>query len=240
MNRHRLTLSMNGPFWGSDALPRWKRVLDLSVILLGSPILGPAMFLIAVAIKIVSRGPVFFRQERVGLNGCPFTCLKFRTMKPDASTVDHQVYLKDLIHSSEPMTKMDDKGDGRLIPGASILRATGLDELPQIINVIRGEMSLVGPRPCTVYEYENYEPGYMKRFGTLPGLTGFWQVNGKNKTTFKQMMNMDVYYASNKTVWMDLKIMLKTPLVLMEQLMDCMFNGKEKPKKNEKAMIASV
>jgi lipopolysaccharide/colanic/teichoic acid biosynthesis glycosyltransferase len=231
---------MNGPFWGGSVLPRWKRVLDFGVILLTSPILGPVMLMIAVAIKIVSRGPVFFRQERVGLNGSPFTCLKFRTMKPDAPTAEHQGYVKDLINSSEPMTKMDDKGDGRLIPGASILRATGLDELPQVINVIRGEMSLVGPRPCTVYEYEHYEPAFMKRFETLPGLTGYWQVNGKNRTTFKEMMKMDAYYASHKSIWMDLKIMLKTPLVLMQQLMERVFNGKEKPKKNEKAMIASV
>jgi lipopolysaccharide/colanic/teichoic acid biosynthesis glycosyltransferase len=108
------------------------------------------------------------------------------------------------------MAKLDLHGDPRLIPGGWWLRASGLDELPQIINVLRGEMSLVGPRPCLPYEYDRYLPWQKERFSTLPGLTGLWQVSGKNKTTFDEMMHLDIHYARNKSLWLDLKILLMT------------------------------
>jgi lipopolysaccharide/colanic/teichoic acid biosynthesis glycosyltransferase len=126
------------------------------------------------------------------------------------------------MNSSAPMTKMDAGGDGRVIPMGSILRSGGLDELAQLINVVRGEMSWVGPRPCLPYEFESYRNEHMGRFTTLPGMTGLWQVCGKNRTTFEQMMAMDSKYARCKTIWLDLTIMMKTPLVLMTQLMDAM------------------
>ena len=114
------------------------------------------------------------------------------------------------------MTKLD-AGDKRLIPGGRILRCLGLDELPQLINVLRGEMSLVGPRPCLPYEYEHYQARHGRRFDTLPGLTGLWQVSGKNRTTFEQMINWDITYVETKSLTLDLMIMLKTvPAILVQ------------------------
>ena len=117
------------------------------------------------------------------------------------------------------MIKFEDlESDPRLIPLAGLLRATGLDELPQIFNVLRGEMSLVGPRPCLPYEYDNYLPWQKRRFNSLPGITGLWQVSGKNKTTFNEMIQLDISYLSHRSLWLDLKIIFKTPPVLVLQL----------------------
>jgi exopolysaccharide production protein ExoY len=126
-----------------------------------------------------------------------------------------------------PMTKMDVKGDPRIIPFGSILRSSGLDELPQLINVLKGEMSLVGPRPCTEYEFEQFQPWHKQRFRALPGLTGLWQVSGKNKTTFNEMINLDIYYANHATFWFDLKIMCKTIPVLFGQVKEMQSKTKE-------------
>jgi lipopolysaccharide/colanic/teichoic acid biosynthesis glycosyltransferase len=120
--------------------------------------------------------------------------------------------------SNAPMVKMDAKHDSRLIPGGWLLRATGLDELPQIINVLRGDMTLVGPRPCIPYEYEKYTTWQKERFASLPGLTGLWQVSGKNKTTFNEMISFDIKYAKTKSLWLDLKIMLLTLPALLQQV----------------------
>lgn len=200
------------------AVPAWKRALDIVCIVLALPGVLLVMLFIAVGIKLVSPGPVLFRQERVGYRRKRFTCLKFRTMKAGADTTAHQRHLQHLIHSDAPMGKMDAVGDPRLIPLGRMLRATGLDELPQLINVLRGEMSLVGPRPCTTYELANYHPQHHARFDTLPGLTGLWQVRGKNKTTFTEMINIDIHYAKNKSLWMDLRIMAETFPTLASQV----------------------
>ncbi len=198
--------------------PAWKRCLDFTCIILTSLIWMPLMIVIVLAIKFVSRGPVFFRQERVGLGGARFMILKFRSMHTNAETSSHEQYFRDLMKADCPMTKLDAVGDSRLIPGGRLLRATGLDELPQLFNVLCGEMSLVGPRPCTPTEFESYEPKQKERFGCPPGLTGFWQVNGKNKTTFSEMIEMDIKYGVRMSVWMDLGIMMKTFPVLFEQV----------------------
>jgi len=124
------------------------------------------------------------------------------------------------MNSSQPMTKLDAKGDSRVIRGGWILRSTGLDELPQLINVLRGEMSVVGPRPCTAYEYEQYSPWHSRRLEALPGLTGLWQVSGKNNLSFEQMIQLDVHYAENSSIWLDLNIMLRTFPVLFGQMID--------------------
>jgi exopolysaccharide production protein ExoY len=151
------------------------------------------MLLIMAAIKISSPGPIFYRQERVGFRGRPFMIFKFRSMRVDAKTSGHEFHLERLMRSGGPMTKLD-TSDARIIPWGRGLRAMGLDELPQIFNVIRGEMSLVGPRPCTRIEFENYEEWQRERVNIPPGLTGYWQVNGKNRTTFQQMIEMDLFY----------------------------------------------
>jgi len=199
-------------------IPRWKRILDIVFILLILPLVLPLAALIAILIRMVSDGPVLFRQERVGHLGRRFMCLKFRTMFMGAETATHRGHLEQLIKSAQPMVKLDAHGDSRIIPFGSLLRASGLDELPQFINVWRGEMSIVGPRPCLAYECDHYLPWQRERFNTLPGLTGLWQVSGKNQTTFTEMMQLDIQYARNKTLWLDLAIILKTIPAILAQI----------------------
>jgi lipopolysaccharide/colanic/teichoic acid biosynthesis glycosyltransferase len=201
-------------------IPAWKRYLDSVCILLSLPFCLPLMICIALWIKIVSPGPVFYRQERVGYRGRRFVILKFRTMKVNVETLVHERHLEQLMQANCPMTKLDTAGDPRIICGGRILRAMGLDELPQLINVLSGHMSLVGPRPCTVAEFQRYQPWQRERFNAPPGLTGYWQVNGKNKTTFTEMIDMDIFYARNMSVRMDLAIMLKTFPAVITQLIE--------------------
>lgn len=217
-NKGRETGSFANPF----GAPVWKRVLDCALIVLVAPVLLPVMLLIALIVRVVSVGPVFFRQERIGYCGRRFMCFKFRTMYVGVDTSVHRGYLNDLMSSDVPMLKMDSHGDPRLIPFGLVLRWTGLDELPQIINVLRGEMSLVGPRPCIAYEYENYTEEQKERFNTLPGLTGWWQVNGKNRTTFTRMIHLDIEYVRRKSLWFDLKIIFKTIPAIILQIRDMM------------------
>ena len=201
-------------------LPLWKRALDLGIIFLFSPLLVLVGGIIALLIKLGSSGPVMFRQQRVGYKGQQFLCYKFRSMKVDAETDSHRGHTTQLMKSEAPMTKLDARKDPRIIPFGSILRSTGLDELPQLINVMRGEMSLVGPRPCIPYEYERYEPWQRRRFDAVPGLTGLWQVSGKNRTTFNQMIRLDIKYSERVSLWLDIKIILKTVPALVIQCYD--------------------
>jgi lipopolysaccharide/colanic/teichoic acid biosynthesis glycosyltransferase len=203
-----------------NEIPFWKRALDMSCILLTAILWAPVGMLVGLYIKIVSPGPIFFRQKRIGLNGQEFICLKFRTMPVNADTMVHQRHLEKLMSSNQPMKKLDGAGDRRLIPGAVWIRSLGLDELPQLLNVLRGEMSMVGPRPCVAYEYEMFEPHHRRRCETLPGLTGLWQVNGKNRTTFERMMELDLTYVETKSLFLDLKIMLSTIPALLIQVWD--------------------
>jgi lipopolysaccharide/colanic/teichoic acid biosynthesis glycosyltransferase len=208
-----------GPVGYKVPVPAWKRILDLTVIGVTAPLWGPVMLFLVAGIKLVSPGPVLFRQKRIGLGEKTFTCLKFRTMRVDAETVSHQQHLTDLVKSDAPMKKMDHVDD-RLIPAAWILRSTGLDELPQLFNVIRGEMSLVGPRPCTEFEFTKYDDQQRERFNALPGLTGLWQVSGKNETTFTKMIELDVHYSRTSCLWLDIGIMLRTFPAMLKQFVD--------------------
>ena len=140
----------------------------------------------------------------------PFTFLKLRTMRADNDPGRHRAHLKELITSDRPMAKLDNAEDPRIVPGGRILRKLCLDELPQLVNVLKGEMSLVGPRPCLPYEAEEYLRWHSNRFDVLPGLTGLWQVSGKNRLTFKQMIRLDISYCRNMSLWLDLKILLRT------------------------------
>ena len=200
-------------------IPGWKRALDLTLIALTFPIWLPLMLVVMATIKISSPGPIFYRQERVGFRGRTFMIFKFRSMRVHAQTSWHEGYFQRLMRDGAPMTKLD-VGDDRIIPWGRFLRATGLDELPQLFNVLRGEMSLVGPRPCTPLEFEKYEEWERERVQAPPGLTGYWQVNGKNRTTFREMIEMDLFYAKNASVRLDLWIMAKTPAALFEQTVD--------------------
>lgn len=203
-----------------EGVPEWKRLLDVIFTLATAPVWVPLGLLIAAVIKVVSPGPIFFRQERVGYLGGRFSCLKFRTMVVNADTAVHQGHLEQLMSSGRPMTKLDKAGDPRLIRCGLLLRTLGLDELPQLLNVLKGDMSLVGPRPCLPYEYEKYLPRHRERCATLPGLTGLWQTSGKNRTTFEEMIDLDVHYASHKSLLTDLKIIVMTIPALMSQAGD--------------------
>jgi lipopolysaccharide/colanic/teichoic acid biosynthesis glycosyltransferase len=201
-------------------IPGWKRGLDIFLILLALPVLLPLAVFLTLLIRIVSPGPILFKQERVGFLGRRFMCFKFRTMVVNADTAVHQGHLNHLMASDVPMVKMDAKGDPRVIRFGSILRSSGLDELPQLINVLFGDMSLVGPRPCLPYEYEKYLPWQRARFNAAPGLTGLWQVSGKNRTTFSEMIQLDIRYSQRKSLWLDLNIIFKTIPALIVQMRD--------------------
>ena len=200
--------------------PRWKRIVDVMCILLTSPFWLPLLIIIMAWVKLASPGPVFYRQKRIGYRKNHFMLLKIRTMHIDVETQIHEAYFERLMRSDCAMTKLDLIGDARLIRAGRFLRASGLDELPQIFNVLRGEMSLVGPRPCLPSEFEHYQDWQRERTNALPGLTGYWQVSGKNKTTFSEMIAMDLFYAKNMSFWFDLKILLKTIPVLVMQACD--------------------
>jgi lipopolysaccharide/colanic/teichoic acid biosynthesis glycosyltransferase len=204
----------------SIPIRRWKRILDVAFILLTLPCWLPLIILLMAWIRVTSAGPVFYRQERIGFRRNRFMIYKFRTMDVNAETRTHEEYFAHLMRVDVPMTKLDDEGDSRLIAGGRWLRASGLDELPQVFNVLRGEMSLVGPRPCLPTEFQRYEMWQQERVNTLPGLTGYWQVNGKNKTTFREMVTMDIFYVHNMSLRLDLAIILKTIPALMRQTLD--------------------
>ena len=208
------------PVASEPKAPGWKSAVDLTCILLSLPVWLPLMILLMLVTRIASPGPIFYRQKRVGLGGRHFFIWKFRTMKVSAETQTHEHYFQELMRVDRPMIKLDAHGDPRLAPFGRILRASGLDELPQIFNVLCGEMSLVGPRPCLPNEFANYEPLQRERVNAMPGLTGLWQVSGKNKTTFNEMIAMDLFYLKNMSILLDLKIMLKTFAVIVEQLFE--------------------
>jgi lipopolysaccharide/colanic/teichoic acid biosynthesis glycosyltransferase len=201
-------------------VPLWKRVLDICCVMFAGATLLPMLLLIAIAIKLGSKGPVLFKQERIGLCGKRFIIFKFRTMIPSADTSVHESHVAALIENNKPMAKLDANGDPRVTAFGRLLRVAGLDELPQFINVLRGEMSIVGPRPCLPSEFNKYLPWQRERFLTRPGLTGLWQVSGKNRTTFNEMIDLDVQYVRERSLWLDLKIILKTIPAVMAEVRD--------------------
>jgi lipopolysaccharide/colanic/teichoic acid biosynthesis glycosyltransferase len=190
-------------------------------IALFAPLWLPLMLFLMLVTRVASAGPIFYRQWRVGLGGKHFLIWKFRTMKVSAETETHERYFQELMRSECAMTKLDVNGDPRLAPFGRILRASGLDELPQIFNVLSGQMSLVGPRPCLPTEFANYEPWQRERVNALPGLTGLWQVSGKNKTTFNDMIKMDLTYANNMSLSLDLRILFKTAGTIAQEVIEC-------------------
>ena len=212
------------------AIPFWKRPLDVALVLLSLPIFLPVALLIALGIRIVSPGSIFYSQQRVGYRGRYFTCWKFRSMKVGSGDQDgvHQRHSTDLMRTGQPWQKLD-KNDPRVIPLGCLLRATGLDELPQLFNILRGDMSVVGPRPCAPYEFEAYLPWQKERLECLPGLTGLWQVSGKNRISFIEMVRLDIQYARHPSVLADMKIILKTFPTLLEQIAGVWQKSKARP-----------
>jgi lipopolysaccharide/colanic/teichoic acid biosynthesis glycosyltransferase len=201
----------------SDAL--WRAIeLVVSVALL--VLLLPVLIVIAVAIRLDSSGPVLFRQRRVGRELEPFTVNKFRTMHNGVGHDAHRAFVLDLIagHKPEPRERgprFKLAGDERVTRVGRLLRRSSLDELPQLWNVLRGEMSLVGPRPSIPYEVEHYPPHWSARFAVKPGLTGLWQVSGRSELTLEQMAALDTEYVRRRSLWLNLSILARTvPVVL--------------------------
>ena len=191
-----------------------KRVLDVVIAILLLLALTPLMLLVAVLIKVDSPGPVFFRQRRLGRGMAPFTLIKFRTMHHGASAERHREYIAQLAReapesTSEELKKLTD--DPRITSVGRILRRISIDELPQLFNVLAGQMSLVGPRPALEYEIEHYEGEHFDRFRVRPGLTGLWQVSGRNRLGFNEMLDLDAEYARSASLTTDFKILARTP-----------------------------
>lgn len=193
-----------------------KRLFDIAAAAAVLVAASPLMLLTAAWIKLTSPGPVFFKQERVGFMGEVFTMYKFRTMEVKTDSGIHQEYVTDLVNSDRPMAKIDNCH--RLIPCGKIIRRLFIDELPQLINVARGQMSLVGPRPAIPYEVRAYQDWHMRRLLAIPGMTGLWQVSGKNRLTFDEMVRLDIRYAHECSFLMDMKILVKTPLAVISEV----------------------
>lgn len=198
------------------ATPRWKRRLDVCGALIVGAALFPLLALTALYIKLVSRGPVLFVQSRVGHGGELFRIFKFRTMHVPRISRDelHRDYVAQHSRLDGPLKKPAYQKE--LIWGGALLRKLAIDELPQLLNVLRGEMSLVGPRP-DVLHLDDYEPSQTRRFEVLPGMTGLWQVSGKNRLTFERMIDLDIEYVETQSLKLDLRIMARTLLVLLRQ-----------------------
>jgi exopolysaccharide biosynthesis polyprenyl glycosylphosphotransferase len=198
-----------------------KRVFDLVVSFLVLAVFSPIYLIVAAAIKLDSEGPVVFKQKRIGKNEKPFIFYKFRSMHVDNDNSLHREYVTRLIQGDKADDLRSENGsfkiakDPRVTRVGYFLRSLSLDELPQIINVIKGDMSLVGPRPPLEYEVSLYSAHHKRRLEVLPGLTGWWQVNGRTEKNFEEMVNLDLFYIDNWSLGLDLKILLLTvPAVL--------------------------
>lgn len=200
-----------------------KRVMDVVGSLVALVLLLPLLAVIALFIKVTSKGPILFRQTRIGQYGIPFTFFKFRSMHSDSNPEIHREYVKRFIagNTDSNCSQSGQNGiykltcDPRIMPFGRFLRRTSLDELPQFWNVLRGEMSLVGPRPPTPYESELYQPWHWRRIlEAKPGITGLWQVKGRSKVAFDEMVRLDIRYVKAQSIWLDFKIILQTPKAL--------------------------
>lgn len=196
-----------------------KRAFDLVVAVICLLMLAPLLVIAALAVRLNSPGPVLFRQRRIGLNGRPFVLYKFRTMFHGCPDEPHRRYVRELLTAdtvkagASGLYKLD--ADPRVTKAGGLLRRTSIDELPQLLNVIRGDMSLVGPRPALPWEAEMFCSGHQQRFLVLPGITGLWQVSGRNRLTMRQALDLDVEYVHRRSFALDLAILLRTlPAVL--------------------------
>jgi lipopolysaccharide/colanic/teichoic acid biosynthesis glycosyltransferase len=205
---------------GRRFLREMKRTIDVLGSSLAVAILSPVFLIIALAVKMTSKGPVFYRQTRVGQHGVPFVFLKFRSMYVDCDSSVHQKYVKSLIAGRAEPEPANGSGkaiykltnDFRITRVGKFLRRTSLDELPQFFNVMKGEMSLVGPRPPIPYEARAYDVWHRRRlYEAKPGITGLWQVSGRSRVTFDDMVRLDLQYARRWSLWLDLRILMQTP-----------------------------
>jgi lipopolysaccharide/colanic/teichoic acid biosynthesis glycosyltransferase len=197
-----------------------KRLLDIVGSVGALVLFAPVFACAAAVVKLTSKGPVFFRQQRVGVAGQPFTMFKFRTMQVNCDPGIHKQYVEDFIQAASSVRQGDAPfkivNDPRLTPVGNFLRRSSIDELPQLWNVLRGDMSLVGPRPPLQYEVARYKRWHRRRvLEAKPGMTGLWQVTGRSRTTFDEMVRLDLRYAAKSSVWTDLKILLATPRAVL-------------------------
>jgi lipopolysaccharide/colanic/teichoic acid biosynthesis glycosyltransferase len=205
---------------GGRAGPSVKRCLDVLVAGSALAVLSPLLLALAVAVRLTSRGPAVFRQERLGQGGQPFTVLKFRTMFTDTDDAVHRAYVTRLLTDEVPVAGGSSglyklEADPRVTPIGRWLRRTSLDELPQLFNVLRGEMSLVGPRPALAWEAKLYRESDHQRFEVPPGITGLWQVSGRSRLSMREALALDVEYVRRRSLWLDLLILARTiPTVL--------------------------
>lgn len=202
---------------------RVKRAMDILGSSLGILLCGPVLLLISILIKMTSKGPVLFRQKRLGQYGRPFTFLKFRSMHFNSDHAVHKEYVTQFIAARNGAKGPHQPGvfklvrDPRVTRIGGFLRKTSLDELPQLLNVLKGEMSLVGPRPPLPYEFEAYQAWHRRRLLTVkPGITGLWQVVGRSKVTFDEMVRLDLQYAETWSIALDLRILMRTPFALVD------------------------
>ncbi|MCI5726567.1 MAG: sugar transferase [Clostridium sp.] len=187
-----------------------KRTIDIIFSILGLVLLSPLLIIVAIIIKIDSKGPVFFAQERVGYKGNHFKMYKFRSMVVNAEELKEKLQEKNEM--SGPMFKIKD--DPRVTKIGKFIRKTSIDELPQLINVLLGQMSLVGPRPSLPKEVEKFETWMLERLNVKPGLTCYWQVSGRNDIDFEDWMKLDIKYVNERNLWIDIKLIFKTVFVL--------------------------
>ena len=205
----------------SPSYLRAKRILDITVTLLLLPVLCLVMALIALLIRLDSEGPIFFRQKRLGQNGSEFEFLKFRSMYVNNDDAAHRNAIEQFMQGGRINTSAHTSNhykivaDGRITRVGKFLRKSSLDELPQFFNVLRGEMSLVGPRPALSYEVEFYSLHDRLRLTGKPGLTGIWQVYGRSRVPFKEMVEMDLTYLREQSLLLDLKLILLTVPVML-------------------------
>jgi lipopolysaccharide/colanic/teichoic acid biosynthesis glycosyltransferase len=192
-----------------------KRAIDVVLGTTALVLLSPLMLVVAAIVRLESPGPVVFRQERLGKGGLPFTFYKFRTMTYHNDAAIHREYVKRLITAGSDKLRGDTgtfklENDPRVTRSGRVLRRLSIDELPQLLNVLNGEMSLVGPRPPLRYEAELYSARAMRRLACTPGITGLWQVSGRCRTTFDEMVELDLRYIDEWSVWLDFKILART------------------------------
>jgi lipopolysaccharide/colanic/teichoic acid biosynthesis glycosyltransferase len=194
----------------------YKRVFDVVVTTVGIVVLLIPFALIALVIKLTAKGPVFYAHTRIGKNCEPFRFYKFRTMYLGADDVSHREFVADFIRSGIGDGVKKITNDPRVTPIGRFLRKTSLDELPQLINVLKGDMSLVGPRPCLPYELDSYQQWHRRRLSVIPGCTGLWQVAGRSAVDFNDMVILDLFYIDNMSPLFDLRIMFRTlPVMLL-------------------------
>ena len=200
-----------------------KRAFDLVLAAIGLLLISPLLLLIALAIRLELPGPVLYRQRRIGENGHPFTMFKFRSMVPNADEKLHQAHVTRLIQDNLGLEQLPSGGRGslklardpRVTRVGGLIRRTSLDELPQLLNVLRGEMSLVGPRPPIAYEVALYRDWHLRRLAAPPGMTGLWQVHGRNRVSFDEMVRMDLEYIEHQSFWLDVLLLMQTPLAVV-------------------------